>query len=270
MTDHDPTHIPVIGVDFVTHRFRLVTALRDFSCAIGPGVTGLLGPNGAGKTTLMRLLTGIYALQSGEIRIDGQSLTSPAGRDHAAAQVGYLPQTFGTYGNFTVREFVTYFSILHGVASSDLDTAVDEALRRVDLDGRAGDRMRSLSGGMVRRAGIAQAIAHRPRVLILDEPTAGLDPDQRYRLRETLRDLASETAVLISTHLAEDIAAFDDDVLVMQSGQLRFSGTVRELAALADRAETRENDMRSPVEKGYSVAQALPPMQRPLVAAAAA
>jgi ABC-2 type transport system ATP-binding protein len=256
---------PAIGVDFVTHRFRSVTALRDFSCAIGPGVTGLLGPNGAGKTTLMRLLTGIYPLQSGEIRIEGQSLANAQGRD-TAAHVGYLPQTFGIYGNFTVREFVSYFSILHGVSSSTLDSAVDDALKRVDLHQRASDRMRSLSGGMVRRAGIAQAIAHRPHVLILDEPTAGLDPDQRYRLRETLRDLASDTAVLISTHLAEDIAAFDGNVLVMNEGQLRFSGTVRDLAALADRAESRDNDMRSPVEKGYSVAQTRPAMQRPLVA----
>jgi ABC-type multidrug transport system ATPase subunit len=259
---------PAISVDVVTHRFKSVTALRDFSCAIGAGVTGLLGPNGAGKTTLMRLLTGIYPIQSGEIRIEGYPLSSPEGRDAAAARIGYLPQTFGIYGNFTVREFVAYFSILHGLPASSLDDAVDDALNRVDLYQRAKDRMRSLSGGMVRRAGIATAIAHHPSVLILDEPTAGLDPDQRYRLRETLRDLSADTAVLISTHLSEDIAAFGGDVLVVNEGQLRFCGTVRDLEAMADRADLRSNDMRTPVEKGYSVAQTLPPMQRPLVAAA--
>jgi len=267
VSHHPDTPTSVISVEDVTHRFRSVTALHDFSCAVGPGITGLLGPNGAGKTTLMRLLTGIYTLQSGEIRIDGQPLSSPRGRDATASHVGYLPQTFGIYGNFTLREFVTYFSILRGVPASNLDAAVGEALIRVDLHQRAGDRMRSLSGGMLRRAGIAQAISHRPDVLILDEPTAGLDPDQRYRLRETLRDLASDTSVLISTHLAEDIAAFDGDVLVMNGGQLRFSGTVRDLAALSGRAGTRENDMRSPVEKGYSVAQTLPAVRRASAAA---
>lgn len=259
---------PLISVDFVTHRFKSVTALRDFSCVVGAGVTGLLGPNGAGKTTLMRLLTGIYSLQSGEIRLGGgESLSSPEGRDAAASLVGYLPQSFGVYGNFTVREFVEYFSILHGVPMAKLNAAVQEALTRVDLHQRAKDKMKSLSGGMVRRVGIAQAISHRPKVLILDEPTAGLDPDQRYRLRETLRDLAADTAVLISTHLSEDIAALGGDVLVINEGQLRFSGTVRDLEAMAEQTTERENDMRTPVEKGYSVAQTLPPMQRPLVSA---
>src|SRR5699024_4275551 len=124
-----------------------------------------------------------------------------------------------------------------------------------------------LSGGMVRRAGIAQALAHTPAVLILDEPTAGLDPDQRYRLRETLRDIAGDTTILISTHLSEDIAALGGNVLVMNEGQLRFSGTVDQLAVLAGQAEERANDMRTPVEKGYSVAQDMAPLNRPFVVA---
>lgn len=258
---------PVISVESVTHRFKSATALSQLSCEIADGITGLLGPNGAGKTTLMRLLTGIYTLQVGSITVAGQSLASVEGRDAAARLVGYLPQTFGVYGNFTLKEFITYFGILHGVSAKEIDQRVERAVTRVDLQDRLKHKMKSLSGGMVRRAGIAQALAHDPAVLILDEPTAGLDPDQRYRLRETLRDIAGDTTILISTHLSEDIAALGGNVLVMNDGQLRFSGGVKELEALADRAEERENDMRTPVEKGYSVAQDMAPLTRPLVVA---
>lgn len=260
---------PIISVSSINHRFHSTVALSQFSCEIGEGITGLLGPNGAGKTTLMRLLTGVYKIQAGTIRIADRSLSSTEGRDAAAALVGYLPQTFGVYGSFTLAEFITYFGLLHGVSSSEIGDRVQTALERVDLQDRAEDKMKSLSGGMVRRAGIAQALAHNPRVLILDEPTVGLDPDQRYRLRETLRDIAADTTVLISTHLAEDIAALGGSVLVMNEGQLRFSGSVRELEALAGRSAYRENDMRTPVEKGYSVAQDLTPIVRPRAIASA-
>jgi ABC-2 type transport system ATP-binding protein len=258
---------PVISVETVIHRFKAVTALSRFSCEIPEGITGLLGPNGAGKTTLMRLLTGIYELQAGSITIVGESLANTTGKDAAARLVGYLPQTFGVYGNFTLKEFITYFGILHGVSAKDINQRVEQAVSRVGLQDRLKHKMKSLSGGMVRRAGIAQALAHDPKVLILDEPTAGLDPDQRYRLRETLRDIAADTTILISTHLSEDIAALGGNVLVMNEGQLRFSGRVRELEALAERAKPRQNDMRSAVEKGYSVAQDMPPMVGRLVAA---
>lgn len=257
----------VIAVDVVTHAFKSVPALDKFSCTIDGGITGLLGPNGAGKTTLMRLLTGIYRLQEGSIRVAGTSLATPEGRDTVSNLVGYLPQTFGVYGNFTLREFITYFGILHGVSSKHIDQRVEQAASRVDLQDRLKHKMKSLSGGMVRRAGIAQAIAHQPQVLILDEPTVGLDPDQRYLLRETLREISSDTTILISTHLSEDIAALGGNVLVMNGGKLRFSGNVRQLEELAEQAEHRQNDMRSLVEKGYSVAQNLPPMIRQLVTA---
>lgn len=253
----------VISVGSVTHRFSSTTALSQFSCEIPEGITGLLGPNGAGKTTLMRLLTGVYTLQAGSITIVDQSLSSDDGRDAAARLVGYLPQTFGVYGNFTLLEFITYFGLLHGASSSEIGDLVQFALMRVNLQDRAKDKMKSLSGGMVRRAGIAQALAHNPKVLILDEPTVGLDPDQRYRLRETLRDISADTTILISTHLSEDIAALGGNVLVMSEGQLRFSGGVKQLEVLADQAKTRANDMRTPVEKGYSVAQDLAPLKRP-------
>lgn len=256
----------VISVDFVTHQFKNNVALDAFSCAVESGITGLLGPNGAGKTTLMRLLTGVYQLQQGSITIAGSSLANSGGRDSVTSLVGYLPQTFGVYGNFTLKEFITYFGILHGVSARHIDERVVEAAIRVDLQDRLQDRMKSLSGGMVRRAGIAQALVHNPSVLILDEPTVGLDPDQRYRLRETLRNIATDTTILISTHLSEDIAALGGNILVMNGGQLRFSGTIKQLEELGDKAENRPNDMRTMVEKGYSVAQDLPAMRRPIVA----
>lgn len=250
----------IIRVDSVTHSFGSTTALSRFSCDFGTGTTGLLGPNGAGKTTLIRLLTGIYTVQTGNITIADQSLSSREGRETAAHLVGYLPQSFGVYGNFTLTEFITYFGLLHGVSSLDISHRAQDAIVRVDLQDHSHAKMRSLSGGMVRRVGIAQALAHNPKVLILDEPTVGLDPDQRYRLRETLRDIAGDTTVLISTHLAEDIAALGGNVLVLNGGQLRFHGSVRDLEALAAGAQPRDNDMRTPVEKGYSVAQDLSPI----------
>lgn len=248
----------IITVDVVTHTFRGAVALDHLSLGIDHGITGLLGPNGAGKTTLMRLLATIYKLQSGDITLLETSLHDDDGRRTARTQIGYLPQNFGFYPNFTVTEFVEYFAILRGVSHPHIDPAVSEALERVDMASRAKQKMKSLSGGMVRRVGIAQAIAHRPKFLILDEPTAGLDPDQRYQLRESLRDLAADTTILISTHLAEDIAALGGQVLVMNEGSLRFDGTTAELALLGGNAPLRENDMRTPIEKGYSVAQARP------------
>jgi ABC-type multidrug transport system ATPase subunit len=160
-----------------------------------------------------------------------------------------------------LREFVEYFAILRGIPAPEIDKSIARALEDVNLSDRTDSRMRSLSGGMLRRAGIAQAIVHRPQFLILDEPTAGLDPNQRYQLRETLQSIASTTTVLISTHLAEDIATLDAQVLVLNAGSLRFAGTVPDLIAHGDQALTRPDDPRTEIERGYSVAQSLPPIR---------
>lgn len=243
----------VVTLEQVTHRFRGRVALDRLSLTIGPGICGILGPNGAGKTTLMRLLATIYRPQSGAIAVFGHDLTTEAGRRAAQAETGYLPQTFGFYSAFTLREFVEYFAILRGVRGAAVDPAVADALARVHLTSRASSKMKTLSGGMIRRAGIAQAIAHRPRLLILDEPTAGLDPEQRQELRTTLRDLSVTTTVLISTHLAEDIAALGGSVLILNEGTACFAGPTADLIALGVDQEQDDNDLRTPVERGYSL-----------------
>jgi ABC-2 type transport system ATP-binding protein len=252
---------PAVVCRNVSYRFRRNLALNHLSLNIGGGVCGVLGPNGAGKTTLIRLLTTIYDLQEGEISILGTDLGTEAGRKRARRDVGYLPQSFGFYPSFSVRQFVEYFALLQGVPTADLRLAVDESLDAVDMLARASNKMRSLSGGMVRRVGIAQAIVHRPRLLILDEPTVGLDPDQRYQLRVTLDALSARSTILISTHQAEDIHALGGQVLVMNEGSVRFSGRTEELSKLGGQIPaTDSRDLRSPIERGYSVAQTLPPV----------
>ncbi|MGI8406835.1 MAG: ATP-binding cassette domain-containing protein [Thermomicrobiales bacterium] len=137
----------IVTVDNVTHTFKGTVALDHLSCEISDGITGLVGPNGAGKTTIMRLLATIYTLQQGEITLLGTSFRDDAGRRAAQSRTGYLPQSFGFYPNFTVKEFVEYFAILHGVSHPEIDPAVMNALERVDLVSRAKQKMRSLSGG---------------------------------------------------------------------------------------------------------------------------
>lgn len=163
-------------------------------------------------------------------------------------RIGYLPQEFGYYKRFTVREFVEYMAWLKEVPKADIPAAVQRAVERVGLADRADDRMKSLSGGMVRRVGIAQAIVNDPAILLLDEPTVGLDPAQRLRFRELLQELGTDTCVVVSTHLVEDVAAACTDVVLFAEGRLVFQGTPDELAA----AGGPEHVGDSPLERGYS------------------
>ena len=163
-------------------------------------------------------------------------------------RLGYLPQHFGYYKRFKVREFVEYLAWLKEVPPARIPGAVRTALERVGLTDRAEDRMKSLSGGMVRRAGIAQAIVNDPEVLLLDEPTVGLDPAQRLRFRELVAELGQQACVLISTHLVEDVAAACTDVVLVNEGSLVFQGTPADLAT----AGTATHVGDSPIERGYS------------------
>ncbi|WP_434443820.1 ABC transporter ATP-binding protein [Lentzea sp. E54] len=224
------------------------TAVDGVTLTLGRGVHGLLGPNGAGKTTLIRALATVVR-PAGELTLLGGMELRELRR-----RVGYLPQEFGHYRRFTVREFVGYVAWLKEMPAHDVPAAVQRAVDRVGLADRADDKLKTLSGGMVRRVGIAQAIVNDPEILLLDEPTAGLDPAQRLRFRELLTEIGTDACVVVSTHLVEDVAAACTDVVLLSQGKLVFQGTPAQLAA----AGTAEHAGDSPIERGYSALLALP------------
>src|SRR5262249_45615790 len=178
-------------------------AVDGLDLSMDTGVHGLLGPNGAGKTTLMRSIATVLRPAGGTLTLLGQTVGGRIDLRSLRRQIGYLPQEFGFYRRFTMREFIEYVAWLKEVPAAEIPGAVQRAIDRVGLADRADHRMRTLSGGMVRRAGIAQAIVNDPQILLLDEPTAGLDPDQRLQFRALLRELGTDTCVLVSTHLVE-------------------------------------------------------------------
>lgn len=229
----------------VTYRNRI--ALDGLDLHLGLGVHALLGPNGAGKTTLMRVLATIAKPSAGKLTLFGQDPRDTKSVRSIRRQLGYLPQDFGYYPRFTVAEFVEYFAWLKEMPKESIGLAVDRALTRVGLADRAGEKMRSLSGGMRRRAGIAQAIVNDPALLLLDEPTAGLDPEVRVEFREMLRELGRDTCVVVSTHLVEDVAAACDSVLLLSGGHAVWTGHPDQMAALAG-----DSAGDSAIERGYT------------------
>jgi ABC-2 type transport system ATP-binding protein len=224
-----------VRVEGVQKRYGGVAALAGLDLELRPGITGLLGPNGAGKTTLIRILATLLAPTSGEVRVNGWRTADAADRVEIRRRLGYLPQDLGLYPRFTVFEFVDYLAILKELDDpADRHRRVRAALEAVELDDLAGRRIRTLSGGMRRRVGIAQAIVADPQLLLLDEPTTGLDPEQRMRFRQLIAGLGEHRTVVLSTHLVEDVAAVCTQVVVLWQGRVRFRGSPSELRQLAD------------------------------------
>ena len=223
-----------IRVSGVTKRFGSTLALQEVDVELGPGITGLLGPNGAGKTTLLRILATVLPPDAGTVSSFGHDPATASGRLAVRRQLGYLPQEPGFHRSFTAFEFVDYVAILKewGDRRARHDE-VRRVLALVGLEAVMHRQIRKLSGGMRRRVGIAQALLGDPALLVLDEPTAGLDPEQRLRFREVLSDVASRATVLLSTHQTDDVAAMCATVSVLLGGGVRFSGSPAELAALA-------------------------------------
>jgi ABC-type multidrug transport system ATPase subunit len=218
--------IPLIG-----KKKRPFRALNQVSMEIGSGMFGLVGPNGAGKTTLMRIVCGILDQSRGSIKINGIDLNR--NREEFQGLIGYLPQEFGTYENMTAYQFLDYQAMLRGIWDADeRKRSVERAIRSVHLDEGRDKRIKAFSGGMKQRVGIAQTLLHLPRILVVDEPTAGLDPRERIRFRNLLSELARDRIVIFSTHVIEDISSSCNRVAVLYEGKVRFLGRPQEMVEL--------------------------------------
>lgn len=207
-------------VDGVSKQYKNSIAVDGVSLKLNNGVYGLLGANGAGKTTLMRMICGILKPTSGTIFFDGTDVSTEEYR----SVLGYLPQDFGYYPEFSGMDFLLYMAALKGIPKSQARRKADELLQLVSLQDAAKKKIKTYSGGMKQRLGIAQALLNDPKLLVLDEPTAGLDPKERVRFRNLIESRGRNSIVLLSTHIVSDIEHIADDVLMMKSGKLIYNG----------------------------------------------
>lgn len=205
-------------------------ALKNVSLTIGSGMFGLLGRNGAGKTTLMKVLVTLLPVTSGNVTICGIPLEKEA---QVRNITGYLPQEFSMYANMSVYEAMDYLGVLSGLSKAERKERIPDLLEKVNLKSKSKAKVKALSGGMKRRLGIAQAILHNPRILIVDEPTAGLDPEERVRFRNLLSEIAQERIVILSTHIVGDIEATCENIAVLEEGEIIYHGSVTDLVERA-------------------------------------
>lgn len=209
-----------LSIDRLTKQYQNKIAVDRISLRLNTGIYGLLGANGAGKTTLMRMVCGILKPTSGTITFDGIDVSEERYR----SMLGYLPQDFGYYPEFTGEDFLLYMAALKGMRKPQARRKTVELLKLVSLHDVAKKKIKTYSGGMKQRLGIAQALLNQPKILVLDEPTAGLDPKERVRFRDLIKDLGKDSIVLLSTHIVSDIEHIADDILMMKSGQLIYHG----------------------------------------------
>ena len=220
----------VLELTDVTKVYRGGTrAVDGLSLTLGHGMLGLLGPNGAGKSSLMRIIATVTRPTSGTLRYEGTDLT--AAPDAVRRHLGYLPQDFGAYPHLTAREFLRYLAAAKGLSARSARARIEELLELVNLTGAPKRPLGAYSGGMLRRVGIAQALLGDPRVIVVDEPTAGLDPEERVRFRNLLSRLSADRVVLLSTHIVSDVESVASDIAVMAGGRLLRRGAPEELAA---------------------------------------
>jgi ABC-2 type transport system ATP-binding protein len=231
----DLPSVPTVSAAGLTLRYGGTAALDDVSMRLGEGVTGLLGPNGAGKTTLLRVLATAVPPDKGAFTVLGNDPATTAGRQEVRRALGYLPQAPGFHPDFTAFDFVDYVAILKELTDrAARHREVRRVLDAVALSDVRGKRIKKLSGGMRQRVALAAALIGDPGFLVLDEPTVGLDPEQRMRFRELIARAGEGRTVLLSTHQTEDVAMLCHRVIVMVRGRVRFEGTPAELAARAD------------------------------------
>ena len=216
-----------LELDHLTKKFGDFTAVNHINLTMKNGVYGLLGVNGAGKTTLMRMLCTLLKPTSGTIRCDGRDIFKMDSEYRRL--LGYLPQEFGFYPQFSVQDYLLYIAALKGIPPAAAKERVKELLFKVELSKAAHKKMKKLSGGMKRRAGIAQAMLNNPKILILDEPTAGLDPNERIRFRNLISELSEQRLVLLSTHIVSDIEYIANEIWLMKDGELMHKGSADEI-----------------------------------------
>ena len=207
-------------LDRVTKQYQNKIAVDRITLGLRPGVIGLLGANGAGKTTLMRMICGILRPTNGTITFDGMDVSEEDYRD----VLGYLPQDFGYYPNFTGRKFLEYMATLKGIDRKTTERKCDELLKLVNLTDVQNKKVKTYSGGMKQRLGIAQAVLNDPKILVLDEPTAGLDPKERVRFRNLIAELGNDRIVILSTHIVSDVEQIANRILMIREGQLIYDG----------------------------------------------
>ncbi|TMV52338.1 ABC transporter ATP-binding protein [Paenibacillus mesophilus] len=216
-----------LTVDRVSKSFGNKSALTDISLEFTTGVYGILGANGSGKTTFMRIVASVMKPSSGKVLLNGQDI---AALDHQYRElIGYLPQQVGMYPNFTAEKFLSYIAALKGLSRTEAQAKVNEVLELVKLSDHRKEKVGKFSGGMTRRIGIAQALLNDPQILIVDEPTAGLDPKERIRFRNLLSQISADRIVLLSTHIVSDIELIAKEILVLKGGRLIRKDTPREL-----------------------------------------
>ena len=219
--------MPELVIDRVTKRFKHKIAVDAVSLQLTSGVYGFLGANGAGKTTLLRMLCGILKPTAGEISCNGIEIGTLD--SEYRCMLGYLPQDFGYYPNFTARRYLEYLAACKAVPKDLAKEKVQEMLRLVGLEGEQKQKIKTFSGGMIRRLGIAQALLNDPEILILDEPTSGLDPKERIRFRNIISALSKGRIVILSTHIVSDVEFIADQILLMKQGCIVEQGTCREV-----------------------------------------
>ncbi len=216
----------------LTKQFGSKTAVKDLNITLTNGVYGLLGANGAGKTTLMRLLCNLQAPTSGQIFLGGKNIAGLGERYRAL--LGYLPQHFGYYPDFSAQDFLLYVSALKGLEEKAARKKSKELLEAVGLSGEAKQKIKTFSGGMKQRLGIAQAMLNDPHILILDEPTAGLDPKERVRFRNLISAFSKDRIVILSTHIVSDVEFVAEDIIMMKAGQVLHFGNPQKILSEID------------------------------------
>ena len=243
-----------LTVEHMSKSFKDKKAVDDVSFELKEGIHALLGANGSGKTTLMRMICGILKADGGVVKADDREILKNF--DEYTRELGYLPQNVGFYMNFKVEEFLRYIGVLKGMDKTYCEKKIDELLLRLHLEDVRKKKIRNLSGGYMQRVGIAQALLNHPGILVLDEPSSGLDPKERMALRQLLSHIAKDTVVILSTHIVSDIEHIADDILLMKQGKILFqkslSDTLGEVSGKVYEIKGKEQRIKE-LEKDYCV-----------------